>query len=203
MYLIVKIKLIGNLSAPLWQSKEFWEFLGWRGRGERLICSWLSLAPCTKHASCKPMVAWPYFSRQWPNVTIDLWQSALLSTGSTSHENSGTEGKVVVTVTQWLQAWDVKTATEGLTPCLRYFPPTEILYNMIVCILLLVYHSFFFSHDLSLLLSSSITPGSSKFFSLCSAQQTQLSSTPAQEQLRFTFAYANWSEWGRSEEALI
>ena len=51
---------------------------GMKRIGDRgFICSWLSLVPCTKHASCKPMVAWPYFSRQWPNVTIDLWQSAL------------------------------------------------------------------------------------------------------------------------------
>ena len=34
-------------------------------------------------------------------------------------------------------------------------------------------------------------------------QQIQLSSTPAKEQLQFTFAYANWSESGRLEEALI
>ena len=93
-------------------------------------------------------------------------------------------------------------SNRGTNSLFEIFPPTYILYNMIVCILLLVYHSFFFSHDLSSLLSSYITPGSSKFFSFCSAQQIQRSSTPANEQLQFTFAYANWSEWGRSE-ALI
>ena len=50
---------------------------GMKGVGARGLSAHGCLAPCTKHASCKPMVAWPYFSRQWPNVTRDLWQSAL------------------------------------------------------------------------------------------------------------------------------
>ena len=77
------------------------------------------------------MVAWPYFSQQWPNVIMNLWHSALFLgfhrldiTWKFGKWRRGCYYSDTVTSNQ---AWDVKTVTEGLIPYWRFFPPTNIL----------------------------------------------------------------------------